>query len=201
MPEQENVEKVDVAVEPTTAPVEPGSTEPTDDELYKQKLEQMRLEREEKAKRKAGYTLRQEEKAEKDEPDDLDSKFQAFEERLLGQLSQVQNQNAYEAKIKQLAKSPLEEQTTREALETYVQKTGNADVDVANAYAIANGHRIQQIAQEVKRSQNSYDTSSRGYAGSQQNNPDQEIQLSDAEARLASNLKNMGYNVEDALGK
>lgn len=182
--------------------VQPAN-EPTDEELYQQQLTLSRERREEAARRKAAYTLRQEAKAEREEePDDLDTRFRQFEERIVGTFAEVQTQSAYEAAIKSRARTPLEEEAIRDALNNRIIKTGDPAVDVADAHALVNKHKLASLTKEVQRTQQSQNTASTGYANNEQGSAAiDEPALTPAEARLAESMRKLGVDPSKVLGK
>lgn len=65
-----------------------------------------------------------------------------LEARLLARLDEKQNERGIIAKIKSLTNDPIEQEVIQRHYESSIVKTGNSDIDLKNAVAIANSDHI-----------------------------------------------------------
>jgi hypothetical protein len=164
-----------------------------EDALYQNELDRIRKEKEEKARKKAAYTVRQEAKADDDDEYDEDrpltrADLLSFKDDIIGTVSATTKQSQYEQRIQEVS-TGKEAELIREILESgTVSRTGNIDEDVANARAIANKHRLSKILSEVQRSQASNVNASSNVIGTQETASTREPAMTPEEALLSQKV-------------
>src|SRR3990167_7437133 len=184
-----------------TTPSEEESKEVEID--HKQELEK---ERERRIKAESMLQRIKEKSKEKsvDEPedDDIDVRLKAMEEKLERATTVASEAGAY-AVISRRANTPEEIEAIRYHYQNSIRLTGDIELDVENASAIANKKRISNQLDEAKAALKSKDLRSTVVTGAgQKTSQEPSLNLSTGDQRLINDLRKDGWTMSnDAIRK